>query len=127
MPPVMPGIVWWSFAAWSKRREDSRQNVELAAIDQVEVLDDFRRQACFECLGEDGERQVALEFGRASGQCPVATVLAPAQGLAYQGGLAYSGFARDHDGGTLAGADGVEQPVEGAQLPVTPDQLCWSN
>jgi hypothetical protein len=76
----------------------------------------------FECLGEDRERQVALELGRAAGQRLVVPALAPAQDLGDQRGLAYSRLARDDDGSAFAPPDGVELLIEGAQLGVTPDK-----
>jgi hypothetical protein len=44
----------------------------------------------FECLGEDCERQVALELGGATRERLVASAFASAQDLADQGGLADS-------------------------------------
>jgi hypothetical protein len=77
----------------------------------------------FECLGEDRERQVALELGRAAGQRLVVPALAPAQDLGDQGGLADSRLARDDDRSAFArAAERAEQLIEGAELGIPPDK-----
>src|SRR5688572_6562408 len=77
MPLIGLGIVRWRFAGWSQRWQDTRQELQLIALDLVESLCDRRRHVSFERLGEDGERQVALELGGSARQRPVAAILAP--------------------------------------------------
>ena len=124
MPLIGQALVRYSFAGRARvTGKTLARSSSLIAPDQVELLDVRREHVTFECLGEDGERQVTLELGGAAGQRPVAATVAPAQDLGDQGGLPDSRLARDDDGGAFAGAaERVEQLIEGAELGVTPDK-----
>ena len=76
----------------------------------------------FERLGDDGERQILLELGRATRQRGEASSVASRERLGDQGGLPDPRFTPDDGDGALASANPVEQIVDRLELSVAPDE-----